>query len=280
MLAAGADLTNVERACEFVLTQVERRSGHRAFQGKRQPPLVCRSSSRLVRCLAEQRFHRVPVSVARALVAWGDGFPVILLTRVPCAGELLEFQAKGRRCVSLLSDDSESAPHSNVLDFVLHDLCHLDKYADPEHHLGQVGFFAGLRRACARREWCAFDSKFDDAFRRDFAHVSADMNGSSVFLFAALKMKLKMAVRRRCNLEANRCDQVVPGASSRASGPLDEVEEKAYRAAEDELFELLGLDSELVEAGRALSTRRDDPRSALKLLRYFEDQGSRAKEDT
>ena len=274
----GIASTNVERACEFLLTQVERRSGHRAYQGARRPALDCRSTAPLVRLVAEQRLHRVPVSVARALLAWADGFPVILLRRVPPPAEVLALQAKGQRCVSLLSDDGESAPHSNVLDFALHDLCHLDKYADPEHHLGQLGFFAGLHRSKVEGPFCAFESKFDDAFRSDVAHVAADMNGSAVFLFAALKMRLKMAVRRRCNAEAKQNNG--ESAVARESGPLDEREERAYRTAEDELFELLGLHGELREAGRTTSARRCDPRSALKLLRYFEDEGRRAKRET
>jgi hypothetical protein len=261
---------DVDRACEFVVRGVERWAGHRAHQGVRVPPLSCRSTSPAVRFIAERRLHRVPVSVARALIAWSDGFPVTLLTRVPTADELLALQSTGERCVSLLSEDAEAAPHANALAFAIHDLCHLDKFVDPEHHLGQVGFFTKLRAARAHAAWPAFESQFDDALRRDFAHVYADMNGSAVFLFAALKMRLKMAARRRFNIEANRL---------RESGPLDDAEEKFYRRAEDELFALLGLDSALAEAGRATSARRGDPRSALKLLCYFEDVGMRVKRE-
>jgi hypothetical protein len=264
----GGERNDVERACEFVVRGVERWAGHRAHQGARLPALPCRSNSPVVRFMAERRLYRVPVSVARALVSWSEGFPVTLLTRVPSADELIDLQAKGERCVSLLSDDSEASPHANALDFAIHDLCHLDKFTDPEHHLGQVGFFITLRAARSHADWPAFESQFDEALRRDFAHVYADMNGSAVFLFAALKMRLKMAARRRCNVEANRLRQ---------NGPLDEAEEKFYRRAEDELFALLGLDSELAEAGRATSARRGDPRSALKLLCYFEDVGTQVK---
>jgi hypothetical protein len=259
---------DAERACEFILAAVERRAGPRAHQGRRNPPLPCRSTGTVVRLFAERRLHRVTSSVARALVAWSDGFPVRLFTRVPSAAEVLSLQAKGRRCVSLLPDDCEAAPHENALDFAFHDLCHLDKFIETEHHLGQVGFFASLHVASARQEWSAFETNFDQRFRQDSAHVAADMNGSAVFLFAALKMKLKMAVRRRCNAALGR---------SRAEGPLDEAERDVYERAAEELFELLGLGSELAEAARAISTRRADPHSALKLLRHFEEVGALAK---
>ena len=46
---------------------------------------------------------------AAPLLAWADGFPVELLTSVPTARHVLELQAQGARCVSLLPD---GAPHS------------------------------------------------------------------------------------------------------------------------------------------------------------------------
>jgi hypothetical protein len=260
--------TDVERACEFIVTAVDRRAGHRARQGRRLPPLACRSTSPVVRFFAEHRLCGVPTAVARALLAWADGFSVVLLTRVPSPFELLELQAVGRRCVSLLPDHAEVAPHANTLDFALHDLCHLDKFADPEHHLGQVGFFAGLRAASARTEWSAFQAELDSVFQRDVAQVAADMNGSAVFLFAALKMKLKMAVRRRCNAELHR---------AKVSGPLDEAELKRYQSAEDELFALLGFGVDVAAAARATSTRRGDLHAAMKLLAHFEDAGRRVQ---
>jgi NAD(P)-dependent dehydrogenase (short-subunit alcohol dehydrogenase family) len=36
--------------------------------------------------------------------------------------------------------------HPNGLSFALHDLCHLEKFVDPEHHRGQVG--TGMYSAC------------------------------------------------------------------------------------------------------------------------------------
>src|SRR5450432_3451869 len=94
---------SAERACEFVIERVKAASGHRYHQGARRPALGCRSVAPAVRFVAEQRLHRIPLGVARALVAWADGFPVLLFESVPPAELVLGLQAKGGRCVSLLA---------------------------------------------------------------------------------------------------------------------------------------------------------------------------------
>jgi hypothetical protein len=254
-----------EQACEFVIAKVRARSGHRYHQGARRPPLPCSSRAPSIRFLAEHRLHRIPVEVARALIAWGDGFPVEALATVPPALQVLALQAEGRRCVSLLPDDVPTAPHADALDFATHDLCHLDKFIDPRHHLGQVGFFSCLHAAVTGPLFLPFEDRFDETFREDWRHVAADMNGSAVFLFAALKMKLKMAVRRLCarqNGNRLRIDQ----------GQLTPEETVAYEDHLDDLLTVLGLQS-IAVAARATSAKRDDPRAAAQLLRYFEDLG-------
>jgi len=255
----------VERACEFLLEKVEAVSGALFRQGSRKPPLVCRSTAPLLRFVAEQRLYRIPTAVARALIAWGDGFPVELLTSVPSAGHVLELQAVGARCVSLLPDGTSTYPHADALAFALHDLRHLDKFVDSDHHIGQVGFFSLLYAATLRPAWATFEGSLDEAFRRDWHHVAADMNGSSVFLFAALKMKLKMAVRRRAALDR--------GVAPPVQGPLTTEELHAYDERLSELLGLLDFDSGVKAAARTASARRDDPCAALRLLRHFEAQG-------
>jgi hypothetical protein len=221
-----------------------------------------------VRFFAEQRLFRVPVAVARALVAWGDGFPVELLTIVPEPRDVLALQARGARCVSLLPEGAATSPHADALAFALHDLCHLDKFVDAEHHVGQVGFFACLESAVARPSWSRFETSLDEAFRHDWHHVAADMNGSAVFLFAALKMKLKMAVRRHVARER--------GVPPPCDGPLSREEADAYEDHLRLLFDMLELEPTIAAAARATSARRDDPASALCLLRHFEDRGRSA----
>jgi hypothetical protein len=144
-------------------------------------------------------------------------------------------------------------------------LCHLDKYLDSEHHVGQVGFFACLHEATTRAAWRSFETSLDEAFRQDWHHVAADMNGSAVFLFAALKMKLKMAVRRRCARER--------GVDPPDHGPLTTEESRAYDDVLDELLGLLRLGASLRDDARATSAKHDDPRAAMRLLAHFESLG-------
>jgi hypothetical protein len=259
---------DAERAAAFVIAKVRAASGRLFHQGPRVPPLATGSSSEAVRFIAEQRIHRLPTTVARALLAWSDGFPVELLTHVPPAAAVLALQAEGRRCVSLLPDGAETRPHDDALAFIVHDLCHLDKFIDAEHHRGQVGFFVCLHRAVVCGRWAEFESKFDPAFTCDWQHVAADMNGSAVFLFAALKMKLKMAVRRRvAAAEGRRPDQ---------GGQLTPSEARAYGHFQENLLDLLRLRGVIAEAARRSSARRDDPVAACTLLRHFEEMGDEA----
>src|SRR5262245_32921976 len=103
-----------ERICEFVAAKARKASGHLFHQGARKPPLPCTSRALLVRFFVEQRVHRVPVAVARALVACGDGFPVELLTAVPTLRHVLGLQARGARCVFLLLDGASTFSHADA----------------------------------------------------------------------------------------------------------------------------------------------------------------------
>jgi hypothetical protein len=191
---------------------------------------------------------------------------VHLLSGVPEASDVLAWQARGERCVSLLEGVAAPPPHEDGLAFVLHDLCHMEKFYEPEHHVGQVGFFATVDDAVRRPGWAAFVERFDRELVREIEHVVADMNGSAVFLFAALKMKLKMAVRRRVARELSR--------EARVSGPLDRDEEAAFLGDLEALLDLLELDGVARDAGLVVSARRDDPSAALAILGHFEAVGA------
>ena len=130
------------------------------------------------------------------------------------------------------------------LAFATHDLCHLEKFVDPAHHEGQKGFFRTLDRAMRLPGWAPFMARFDDELVREIFHVAADMNGAAIFLFAALKMKVKMASRRR--VSAKRGSPLV------TTGPLDPVEARAYEDEEGQLLDLLDLRGEARDAARAV----------------------------
>jgi len=226
-------------ACEFVAARVRERAGARWLQGARRPPIACDDPSPWVRLLAEQRLREVPDVAARALVLAARGArPLDLLASIPSPRDLLAHQARGRRYASILDRD-------DGLDFLLHDLCHLEKFVDPAHHEGQVGFFSALLAA-----WDDLVSRYDDAWREDLVHVAADMNGSPIFLFAALKMKLKMAVRRDVARER--------GDPPPAGGPLLPHEARAFEAALDDLLRRLALPAAERIAASRVTTRREE----------------------
>jgi hypothetical protein len=258
----------VEIVCEFVAREVRRARGARWLQGRWQPPLATTSTtaaSEAVRLVAEHRLCGIPRQVAIGLVAAAHGErPLDVLDRVPTAREVLVLQARGRRCVSLLADEGrawEGTAHDGPLAFALHDLCHLEKMVEPAHYAEQVGFFRAVLAATEDVRWEEFDSRWDAAWRRDFEHVTSDMNGSVIFLFAALQMKLKMAVRRRLAVDA--------GAPEPKGGPLTALETRAFAEAQTDLLDLLDLHGEVRAAALSVSTRRDTPAAAYALAAHY-----------
>jgi hypothetical protein len=215
--------------------------------------------------LTRQRVRCVPRRALRGLFAWANGFPVDLREDVPRADEVLALQAAGRRCVSLLPDGVSPEPHASGLDFLIHDLCHLDKFQEPEHHEEQVGFFASL---LALRESSGFqrlEGLLDSTFAEDRDRLAADVNGSAVYLFALFKMKLKMAARRR--------HARLAGVPVRVSGPLDAGERAVFEELEEAICGCLGFDDDLRIAARRTSARRDDVDAASHIEAEFRRRG-------
>jgi len=243
-----------ETTAAFVLDRVRVTRGALWDEGRGRVPPPSPPSGPALGTFAERRVRGVPEAVVRGLFAWDRGErPVDLLFEIPAARRVLALQARGRRCVCLLEDAAALAHgdprHPDGLTFALHDLCHLEKFVAPEHHAGQVGFFRVLERALEGAAMSALDQELDDRWRADRDYVIADMNGSAVFLFAALKMKLFMAVRRRI-----------------AGGP---GEQAAAGRALDVLIGAMDLPGDVRDAARAVSARRDRPAEARRLLEYF-----------
>jgi hypothetical protein len=242
-------VTDAETTAAFLLARVQAGRGAMWDEGRARVQPAAPPSGPALRTFAQRRVRGVPEDVVRGLFAWDRGQrPVDLLFQVPPARQVLALQAQGRRCVGLLDDAAARAHgdprHPDGLTFALHDLCHLEKFVAPEHHAGQVGFFRIVERALQAPSIVALDRELDDTWRADRDYVIADMNGSAVFLFAALKMKLAMAVRRR---------------GQAAADPAVEL-----------LFEAMGLPDDVREAARSVTRRRDRPAAARRLLAHFE----------
>jgi hypothetical protein len=260
---------DAERTAQFLLDRVRVGRGRLWDQGARVP--LAAPGTPALEVFARRRVRGIPEVVAHGLLAWArGGRPADLVEHIPTAPQILRRQSEGRRYVSLIDDARARAHgdprHPDGLAFVLHDLCHLEKFVAPAHHRGQIGFFRAVRGALANPEMIALERTFDDQWRADRDYVIADMNGSAIFLFALLKMRVNMAVRRR--LAADR------GRPAPTGGPLDEDERAALRPAVATLFRALALPPEIMPCAFAVSARHDSPEDARRLLAHFEAAGS------
>lgn len=250
-----------ELVAAFVVESVTKRFPFRARQGARKPGWSFPdAASPSLKLLSTVRLLGVSEHAARATVCWARGErPAELHFAVPEPVELLRSQARGVRPVSLLAPGMSTAPHADALAFVLHDLCHLEKYCDPEHHAAQVGFFQRVLGALSHPRFRLLSEALDATFKEDLFSVVCDMNGSPIFLLAALKMKLKMAVRRALVRETGR-ERV---------GPLTKEEEERAVLLLPWLYESLGLSGDLERAADSVSARRDTPSAARALIEAF-----------
>lgn len=259
-----------ELAAVFVASRVRLAAGPRWLQGAPRERCAAADLPPVLALFAERSLHRVGPEVGAALVGLHLGtHPGEVVHHLPTTREMLAIQAKGRRFISLLEDaelpEGAHPYHHDGLSFAIHDLCHLDKFANPLHFRGQVGFFAALVRALEGPAWAALEAGFDATWAHERDHVLADMNGSPVFLFAALKGRLKLAVRREIAARRGEpCKQ----------GDLDDGERRAYEDATERLYDALDLAGPARDAARALSSKRDGEGAAEVLTAHFEARGA------
>lgn len=268
--AASPCEARAEQIAAYVLERVRARHPHTWRQARRRPEgEISRFPASAGAHLDTFRTFRITgiseLAFAGLALVLRD-FPVRMSRAALEPTELLALQARGARCVTLLPDDVKPpGPHADGLDFVIHDLCHLAKFADPEHHVGQVGFFATVARAFADARFRSAEADLDEIWREDRAAVSADMNGSPVFLLAVLKMRLKMAARRSL---ARR-----KGVEPPTVGPATGEEELEFRRLLAPLLDAMDLPEPVRAAAVSTSARRDDPDGARLIVSYFEAVG-------
>jgi hypothetical protein len=263
---------DAEETAAFLVARVQAARGRQWDEGAWPAPLAHDVATPGLGIVATRRLRGVSPTIARGLLAWARGErPADLLRQAPAPWEVLERQARGRRCVSLLDDETARARgnplHPDGLTFALHDLAHLEKFVAPAHYTGQVGFFRCMRRALAQPEMVALQATFDTAWIADRDYVIADMNGSAVFLFSVLKMRMGMAVRRQLARAA--------GRPAPTEGALNADERDAAAPALSTLFTAMGLPPALGEEARLVSANREHPAHARRILDHFEREGVR-----
>jgi hypothetical protein len=243
-------------AARWILERVRSIAHSRWLQGARKPALECWSMDPDVRLIAERRLYKIGELEARALVGWASGTRKARLYGARASVEdIVRHQAEGARCVSLLEGDVEPA-----LGFALHDLRHLEKLFDPLHYRAQVGFFRWIARSVGTGAWKAFDRELDAEWTAGRDYALADMNGSPIFLWAVLKMKLKMAVRRK--LARDR------GVEPPSRGVLDADEIQAFGRTLDRYLDVLQLERAMQDCARRISARRDSGDAAARFLAH------------
>lgn len=136
--------------------------------------------ARLLDWFGRYQFRGVIGNVPVALVQWLRGaWPLILREDVPSPLDILRWQARGARAVTVLTAWPRlRKPVLNKPDafaFFLHDLEHAYKFFhSPALHAGQRVFFAGLEAAY---DSGALAPYFDDAgFVTKFYYLMSDMN--------------------------------------------------------------------------------------------------------
>ena len=134
----------------------------------------------LLRYFERYQFLGVIPNVNIALVEWLHGrWPLVLCEHVPLSAEVLDFQVRGLRPVTLICDAARARRpvlrKPNALAFMTHDLEHACKFFhEPRLHKLQRGLFAVLQAAQQRGVFASYAC--DPEFRTRFDYLISDMN--------------------------------------------------------------------------------------------------------
>jgi hypothetical protein len=146
-----------------------------------------------------------------SIVEWSNrNRPFVLRFDIPPMKQVLEMMASGSRVVTAFTEDVDREfkdnypPYSSrdSLEFLIHDLQHMERFVDSEVYEEQVGFFVTLNTLHEKYgdfRNIPYFQEYDDQFFHDIDHVASDMNASSLFLWKFLKAKWIGAETRRLN---------------------------------------------------------------------------------
>jgi hypothetical protein len=259
---------DAQRVAELLLREARVVHGQALWSGRVHSPGSEFSDESALGLLATHRLRGLAEPARLAVVGLARGTHHARVEERPfTAREVLALQAEGRRCVSLMPPGAPLGPYPSAFAFAAHDLDHLAQLFDPLHFAGQLGFFRMLHEGVETGMAGLFE-RHDPKLVTDIETVGADTNGSAVFAFASLVMKLKMATRRRFG----RTTGIL-----REKGPLSEDEERAFEPDFEALCAVFRLGGTLPEAARLVGTRREHKEAGLALLGHFEGLGKATK---
>ncbi len=162
-----------------------------------------KTTAHLLDVAVEYRIRLLPQAIFSVLWKWGRGeCDLLLWDRVPTPFEMLDYQSKGQRIVTM---DLQKAAQGELVDgqrdafeFLLHDLLHADLFfKDQETHAQQRSFFSQLKEIILREKLLDVT---DELFLRDLAYLMADMNSHRAHLeahFRAILIAMQLRQERR-----------------------------------------------------------------------------------
>ncbi|KAI9296670.1 hypothetical protein K502DRAFT_328885 [Neoconidiobolus thromboides FSU 785] len=130
------------------------------------------------------------------LYSINNNYIIKIYDYIPSVEEVLNLQCKGRRCVSLFFQQLELTqqfkmeypPYSKLtaIEFMLHDLQHLNKFLDTKFYYQQIGFFNYIKQ----NQFILLQNlNRDPHFYPDLAHITSDMNSVAIHSISFLKAK-------------------------------------------------------------------------------------------
>lgn len=124
------------------------------------------------------QFKKIKAKVLSCLRGWGlEGWGLVLMERIPRPREVLHFQARGERPVTMRLErlDQPIRHRKDAFDFFCHDLEHGAMFfQDQKLYQEQVKFFEELEQEIKKG---AFDRPLlSENFREKFDYLISDMN--------------------------------------------------------------------------------------------------------
>ena len=163
------------------------------------------------------RLRGIKPSTNNAMIGWFENKrPLVLLHHIPSPNEVLKQQAFGKRVITLFLQESDIASYHvskleymsgnhchgrDALDFLIHDLSHIELFCESTTYVEQVGFFHHMYQLDPTRNGKPF--RFFRKFANmkvlwpQFQYVFSDMNCHSTHLLSYLKAKWLMHDKQR-----------------------------------------------------------------------------------
>lgn len=187
-------LSAAELCASLLLTQISSLQKKRLISGFSTPSVIIQQLN---------DFHWVGHTdrIRRALIQWHTGkYSLILLRSIPTPFEILQYQARGERVVTVFEKPEDWqknwGPHS-AWEFVAHDLIHADHFFEnPARRESQKKFYQFLLEHWSTPE---IQSLVGDP---GFDYLISDMNSHEKHLFQTLKAVVIAQQKKTLRLSA------------------------------------------------------------------------------